>query len=186
MSDENDKGMLNEILPDPTRGAEDLADGLPRRRTADHLRKILAAGLALQLASDIAGCSSPAPTPPKPPAMAPPGQQPNTRNPPAPPWLPPNGPGYGVVDMLPNPSLLPLGGFLSLTSTPVARITIDGRETGLDTPQAAIPLRPGRHRIRLDVPAEQMSRTFEVEIASGETLIEDRDLRKMPPGPPKK
>ena len=45
----DDKGMLNEILPDPKQAERDLARGSPRDRTAAHLRRIVAATAAALL-----------------------------------------------------------------------------------------------------------------------------------------
>ena len=83
----DDKRMLNEILPDPTRAAADEDAGGPRARTADHLKRILAASLTLKLATDAAACGH------KPQIPEPPHQQPP--------------PSYGVVDPVPPPPTIP-------------------------------------------------------------------------------
>ena len=52
MSDgRNDKTLSNERLPDPRSAAEELAEGSPRQRTADHLKRILATGMVLPIAA---------------------------------------------------------------------------------------------------------------------------------------
>jgi hypothetical protein len=151
----DDKGLLNELLPDPNRALKDLAEGTPRGRTAEHLKRVLAAGLALSLSTEVAGCGSPGRSAQKP-------DEPR---------------GYGVVDPVPPPPPFVIPGFLSLKSTPVANITIDGQPTGLKTPQMNISLAAGIHTIRLDVPAKKLEQNFSVEIISGNTRSEVRDLR---------
>lgn len=43
-------------------------------------------------------------------------------------------------------------GTLSVSSDPPARIAVDDKDTGLVTPQGAIPLSVGRHRLTLTTP----------------------------------
>lgn len=165
----DDKGMLNELLPDPTRTAAELSEGTPRSRTVDHLKRILAAGLTLQLAGDVASCgSAPGDTQkPKEPAPS----------------------SYGVVDPIPPPFIKrsEAPGFLTLKSTPSADITVDGTPTGLMTPQNKIELSPGIHTIGLTAPGRKKpERSFSVEIVSGETRSEVHDLRPAKPATRKK
>ena len=181
------KGLTNEILPDSTRAAEELAAGTPRGRTAAHLKRILAAGLFLQLSGEIAGCGSS--DPPRPKAPEPNVQKPATPTTPVPDAVvtpkPLEPSGYGVVDPLPQPSG-PMLGTLDITSTPSANIIVDGRPTGLVTPQPVMLLVAGSHTIRLEAVSEKLVQTFNVEIKAGATERVVRDLRSVPPPKGKK
>ena len=147
MSDgRNDKTLSNERLPDPRSAAEELAEGSPRQRTADHLKRILVTGMVLPIAAAAASCR-----------------------------------GYFVVDPPPPPYIKPQPGALALKSTPVADIEIDGKPTGLKTPQTNIELAPGMHTIKLTSAEPRLEQTFIVEIMSGKTISEDRDLRSPAP-----
>ena len=105
--DERDrrKGMANEILPDPSQAKHDLAEGGPRGRTIEHLKRILAAA-ALTVAAS--GCTPSGGAADKKAGDA--GTKeaaPDGRSVPPPPPQPPPpivDPGYGVVDPLPDPS----------------------------------------------------------------------------------
>ncbi|MEK6606260.1 MAG: PEGA domain-containing protein [Myxococcota bacterium] len=68
-------------------------------------------------------------------------------------------------------------GYLKINSKPWAKILIDGRDTGLTTPQLKLPLQAGQHRITLDNPSFNVSKTMNVEIVEGETLTKIEDLR---------
>jgi hypothetical protein len=172
-ADGGDKGLLNEVLPDPRQAVDDLAAGGPRSRTAEHLKRILAAagaGLALEAACVVH--SDDAATQTKPiPQTAPQGDPP-----PPPPPPPPEPGGYGVVDPMPMPYLEPdtRPGTLKLESTPVARIFVDGVPTGRETPRA-LELPTGRHTISLKAKG-RTTMTFTVDIAPGETISEKRQL----------
>jgi hypothetical protein len=88
--------------------------------------------------------------------------------------------GYLVVDPVPPPQVRPgPPGVLALKSTPIAEIEIDGKPTGLQTPQDKIELPPGIHTIKLT--AGNLQQTFTVEISTGATVSYERDLRKPPP-----
>ena len=50
------KTLLNEKLPDPKSAAADVATGDPRGRTAAHLKRIVAASLAVPLAAGMTSC----------------------------------------------------------------------------------------------------------------------------------
>jgi hypothetical protein len=157
----DEKRLLNEILPDPERAAEELSSGGPRKRTAEHLKRILAMSLVGPV---VAG------------SMAQDGKA--TQNPPPP---PPRPPAFGVVDPVPPPPPAPpKPGYVSIKSTPVADIAIDGKATGLKTPQV-IELKPGTHTIKLT--AGDLEQTFTVQIDSEKTKSEDRNLQ--PPAEPK-
>jgi hypothetical protein len=153
------KRLLNEVLPDPE-CARHMNNENPRRRTIRHLKRILTTGIVLP----VAACAS---------------EQVKSPAPPLKPSAP--SPGYSVVDMLPIPTRETRApGFLTLKSTPVADIAIDGEPTQLKTPQSNLPLPPGRHTIALS--AGRLAQTFAVEIESGKTLSIDRDLG-VPPKP---
>jgi hypothetical protein len=145
VTDGHDKGLSNEKLPDPTRVEPSRVPDSPRTRTAEHLKQLLAAGLALQLAAG-AACRST---------------------------------GYLVVDPVPPPppprNPAPTG-FLALTSIPVADISIDGRPTGLKTPQMKIELTSGTHTITLAVSGTSLTQTFTVDITTGVTTTLERVL----------
>jgi hypothetical protein len=91
-----------------------------------------------------------------------------------------------VVDPPPPPP--PRGGqnqalgFLNLKSTPIADIEIDGKPTGLKTPQARIELPPGMHTVKLTSATPSLVETFTVQIRSGVMQTEDRTLQ--PPSNP--
>jgi hypothetical protein len=162
--DKNEKRMLNEILPDPERAATELASGGPRKRTAEHLKRILTMSLV-----GAAGAIAP-----KGEATPVPRQQRQER------------PPFIVVDSLPPPPppppQPPKPGYLSITSTPVADITIDGKATGLKTPQV-LELKPGTHTIKLT--AGDLEDTFMIQIDAEKTRSEERKLQpKAPPAEP--
>jgi len=60
-------------------------------------------------------------------------------------------------------------GVLQINSRPWARVLVDGRFVG-HTPQRAVRLAPGRHRVRLENEPMEMSKSFEVMIAAGQTV----------------
>jgi hypothetical protein len=65
----------------------------------------------------------------------------------------------------PEPPPQPRGtGTLLINSNPWTRITIDGRDTGLTTPQRSIPLPAGRHTITLRNPKFRINISFSVTI----------------------
>ena len=66
-------------------------------------------------------------------------------------------------------------GSLRLGSKPWTNISIDGKDTGLHTPQLKIKLAAGSHRITLTNPQFNIKETFSVEIKAGaeETVIKD-------------
>jgi hypothetical protein len=68
-------------------------------------------------------------------------------------------------------------GFLNVTSTPIADIEIDGKPTGLKTPQTRIELTPGMHTVKLTSATPSLVETFTVQIRSGATQTEDRNLQ---------
>jgi hypothetical protein len=70
----------------------------------------------------------------------------------------------------------PVGeGTLMISSKPPCEIAIDGRATGLTTPQRAIALPAGSHKITLRNPEKSIRKTLTVEIAPNATekIIED-------------
>ncbi len=68
-------------------------------------------------------------------------------------------------------------GWLRLGSKPWTNIVVDGKETGLHTPQTHLKLGAGSHRITLTNAQFNIKETFSVEIKSGETETVIKDLR---------
>ncbi len=68
-------------------------------------------------------------------------------------------------------------GWLRLGSKPWTNIVVDGKETGLHTPQTHLKLAAGSHRITLTNPQFNIKETFSVDIKSGETETVIKDLR---------
>jgi len=68
-------------------------------------------------------------------------------------------------------------GWLRLGSKPWTNIVVDGKETGLHTPQTHLKLGAGAHRITLTNPQFNIKETFSVDIKSGETETVIKDLR---------
>jgi hypothetical protein len=67
-------------------------------------------------------------------------------------------------------------GILQIGSKPPCDIFIDGRRTGLETPQRNIKLRPGRHLIRLSNREVGIDERFPVRIRDGRTTKVIRDM----------
>jgi hypothetical protein len=70
----------------------------------------------------------------------------------------------------------PLGeGMLMISSKPPCEIVIDGRSTGLTTPQRAIPLPVGSHKVTLVNNEKDIKKTVSVQITANTTekIIED-------------
>lgn len=67
-------------------------------------------------------------------------------------------------------------GFLRINSKPWTKIMVDGNETGLNTPQLALKLPPGEHKITLHNPQFNVRETFSVTIHPGETVTVIKDL----------
>jgi serine/threonine protein kinase len=67
-------------------------------------------------------------------------------------------------------------GYVTVTSTPSARIWVDGKETSLSTPIGghALPLAPGKHKITFVIGSEKF--TFPVTVKAGETTAVHKDL----------
>jgi hypothetical protein len=68
-------------------------------------------------------------------------------------------------------------GYLRLGSKPWTNIAVDGKDTGLHTPQTKIKLSTGTHRITLSNPQFSIKETFSVDIKAGETETVIKDLR---------
>jgi serine/threonine-protein kinase len=77
----------------------------------------------------------------------------------------------------PSPAVVPAPGFLNVSSEPWARITIDGRATGLSTPARGIRLAPGPHVVELSNPVVGARKRFTVRIESGRTATHRVPLR---------
>jgi hypothetical protein len=175
--DDDQKGMLNEVLPDPTQAA-DAKRGTPRERTSEHLRRVLsaAAGVALGLH----GAAHADVTPPKGKGE---GDKKPTDTQKAEPK--PDPPGYGVVDPIPEPYVdrnAGKPGTLKVITTPAgATVTVDGKASG-KTPVSKIKLTPGIHAITLTL--KDVVENFTVDVRPGANLVESRDMRPKPPTPP--
>ncbi len=70
-------------------------------------------------------------------------------------------------------------GYLRLGSKPWTNIGVDGKETGLHTPQTQLKLGAGSHRITLTNPQFNIKETFSVDIKPGETTTMIKDLRQQ-------
>jgi serine/threonine protein kinase len=70
-------------------------------------------------------------------------------------------------------------GWLRLGSKPWTNIVVDGKETGLHTPQTHMKLAAGGHRITLTNAQFNIKETFSVEIKAGETETVIKDLRQQ-------
>ncbi len=68
-------------------------------------------------------------------------------------------------------------GWLRLGSKPWTNILVDGKDTGLHTPQTHLKLGAGSHRITLTNPQFNIKETFSVDIKSGESETVIKDLR---------
>jgi hypothetical protein len=68
-------------------------------------------------------------------------------------------------------------GYLRLGSKPWTNIAVDGKDTGLHTPQTRLKLNAGSHRITLSNPQFGVKETFNVDIAAGATETVIKDLR---------
>jgi PEGA domain len=207
----DDKKMLNELLPDPKQAEEDLARGGPRDRTRAHLKRIVAAGLAMAAVGGGAAARADTTTPPggKPPADNKKGGQDtknskNNNNASDPKKnaggdknknggnnnnrrdgnRPPPDPGYRVVDPVPEPFVMQREeqGWLRLDSTPPgATILIDGKAIPDKTPVQR-KLPAGVHAVTLASPDGAVERNFTVDVRANEVTNEKRDL--TPPKPP--
>jgi len=67
-------------------------------------------------------------------------------------------------------------GILQIGSKPPCDIFVDDRDTGLKTPQRAIRLRPGRHRIGLENAEVGIDERFTIDISDGRTTRVIRDM----------
>jgi serine/threonine protein kinase len=67
-------------------------------------------------------------------------------------------------------------GYAAISSTPSARISIDGKDTGLSTPISgrALPLSPGRHKVTFVIGGDKF--TFSVTIKAGDTTALHKEL----------
>ncbi len=68
-------------------------------------------------------------------------------------------------------------GYLRIGSKPWTNITVDGKDTGLHTPQTKLKLAAGVHKITLANPQFNIKETFSVTIGAGETETVIKDLR---------
>jgi hypothetical protein len=68
-------------------------------------------------------------------------------------------------------------GTLLISSKPACDIVIDGKETGLRTPQRGIKLKPGKHQVVLVNRDFGIKKKLTVKIASGRSTKVVKDLR---------
>ncbi len=68
-------------------------------------------------------------------------------------------------------------GTLRIRSTPSCDILIDGRRTGLRTPQRSLELKPGKHTVELVNKKQKIRTKFSVRIKSGKTTRVSKKLR---------
>ena len=69
-------------------------------------------------------------------------------------------------------------GVLMISSKPPCEIVIDGKPTGLTTPQREITLSAGSHKVTLVNKAEAITRTIAVQISSDQPTKVIQDLMK--------
>ena len=181
----DDKGLLNEVLPDPSQ-ADDLKFGSPRERTTRHLRQILAAAAGVGMIAS-GGARADNSIPPtgkeKPTDKTTPGDKPPTKGEPPHVTEPPaKPPSYWVVDPMPPPTRIIQGppGFVDIESTPPSSVFVDGTPEGA-TPIKHLSLDPGQHIIELRLPGQ--GEAFTIMVKSGKTQVLKKDLRpkKAPP-----
>ncbi len=177
-----DKGLMNEILPDPEQAARDLRNGSPRDRTTAHLKRIVAAAAAAALPFSAALADNSVPGEKRDGGKS--GESQKEGQPKKPPE---EQPGYGVVDPMPQPYInRTLGeGAVRITSKPAgASVLVDGKDIGRKTPVAKLKLPAGMHAISATSADGKITKNLTVEIKAGGSVSESFDLR--PPPPPKK
>ena len=69
-------------------------------------------------------------------------------------------------------------GTLRIRSRPACDIIIDGRKTGLRTPQRSLELKPGKHTIVLVNKKHRIRKKLSVRIKEGKTTRVTKDLRR--------
>ncbi|MCX5743593.1 MAG: hypothetical protein NT062_13965, partial [Proteobacteria bacterium] len=84
-----------------------------------------------------------------------------------------------VAAMTPVKAVAPVGdGTLMISSKPPCEIAVDGKPTGLMTPQRAISLAAGTHKITLIAHDKSVKKTFSVQIAADKPTKVIQDLMK--------
>jgi PEGA domain len=171
------KGLINEVLPDPKQAARDLGDGSPRDRTMAHLRRIVAAAAAasLPLAGALADNSVPGGK-----KDDKKGTAEGSRPSPPPPDL-----RYGVVDPMPAPYInkaVDEGTLRIESSSPGCTVLVDGTDVG-KTPIKKFKTTAGMHAITVTTPDGQLSKNTTVEVKPKATAKVLFDMR--PPKPHK-
>ena len=68
-------------------------------------------------------------------------------------------------------------GYMRINSKPATKIAIDGKDTGLWTPQLHLRLNSGMHRVTLSNPQFVLSESYNIEVKPGETQTVVKDLR---------
>jgi hypothetical protein len=167
MKRDDDKGLLNEVLPAPTK--PDRAS--PRDRTAAHLKRVLAAAASLALGAAHADSTVPEK-----------GKGDKKGKETRKPDKPRESLGYEVVDMLPPPHIdekKPEGFLYINTIPPGAAVMIDGRPIG-PAPIIKHKLTVGLHAVTLTT-ADGAIKNFTVDIKAGETLKQSHELKAPKP-----
>jgi hypothetical protein len=70
-------------------------------------------------------------------------------------------------------------GVLMISSKPPCEIHVDGKATGLMTPQRALSLSAGKHKITLVNPAQKIKKSFAVQITANESTKVIQDLSEL-------
>jgi hypothetical protein len=86
--------------------------------------------------------------------------------------------GASSLSASPAPSISSGKGTLMLGSKPLCDIILDGKPTGLKTPQRAMELAPGTHSVVLVNAELGIEKKFKVKIAPGKTTKAIQDLTK--------
>jgi len=68
-------------------------------------------------------------------------------------------------------------GYVDVESVPTARVYLDGRDTGLETPLESYEVPAGSHTMRLVSESEKVDREYEFRVESGMTTLMKLDLR---------
>jgi hypothetical protein len=97
----------------------------------------------------------------------------------APPSPPPPRSAASAPASRPAPAAV---GYLRINAHPWCRISVDGRDTGMTTPQLRMELPVGRHTIGLGNPSFDTRAEIVVDIRAGRLLTKIVDLRP-PAGP---
>jgi hypothetical protein len=98
---------------------------------------------------------------------------------PAPAPTPRKAPEKKVAAMAPSDDAATGNGTLAIASKPPCEITIDGKSTGLVTPQRSISLSPGAHKILLVNQEQKIKKQFAVAITANQATKVIKDFLKQ-------